>query len=261
MAASTQQKRIIITGASAGIGRAIALEYARRGASLVLVARRASELDEVAAEARALGAAAHTVVTDVTDAGAAAQILERADEAYGGVDVVILNAGVGFPTFAQSFSAEEVEQVMAVNYVSAVRMIEVVLPRMLDAGKGHLVAVTSLASFRGMPGSGAYNASKAALTILMESLRTDLRSSGVAITTVFPGFVRTAMTDRNEFHMPFMIEADDAARRIVGGIERGRSDIRFPFPLTALARLSVAIPNALYDWFIARGRQRLRKDR
>jgi len=255
----TREKRIIITGASAGIGRAIALEYARRGARLVLAARREAELEATAQAARAIGADARIIAVDVTDEDAASRIVALADSAFGGFDTVIMNAGIGFPTFAATFRAGDAERVMAVNYSSAVRMIEVALPRMLDARSGQLVAITSLASFRGMPGSGAYNASKAALTVMMESLRTELRSSGVTITTVFPGFVRTAMTDKNEFHMPLMIEADDAARRTVAAIERGSVDIRYPRLLSLLTRLGTYAPNRVYDWVVARGRAGLKK--
>jgi short-subunit dehydrogenase len=250
----SSRKRVIITGASAGIGRALALEYARRGVRLVLAARRAELLDEVRRDATALGSEVRTVAIDVTEPNASRRILAVADEAYGGVDTVIMNAGIGFPAFVDSFSADETEHVMQVNYVSAVRMIEAVLPRMRAADAGQIVAITSLASFRGMPGSGAYNASKAALTVLMESIRTELRTTGVTVTTIFPGFIRTAMTDQNEFRMPFLMEVDVAARRIVRAIERGATDYRFPTSLSALVRVSTYLPNRLYDWIVRRGR-------
>lgn len=253
---SQAPRRIIITGASAGLGRALAREFATRGARLVLAARRGDLLEEVADEVRDRGGEARTIAVDVTLGDAARRIVAAADDAYGGVDVVVMNAGIGFPAFVDTFSADETERVMAVNYTSAVRMIEAVLPRMLASNSGQLVAITSLASFRGMPGSGAYNASKAALTILMESIRTELRPTGITVTTIFPGFVRTAMTDRNEFHMPWMLEPDDAARRMVRAIERRRADVRFPLPLAALVRISTYAPNRLYDWFVARGRGR-----
>jgi short-subunit dehydrogenase len=258
---ATAGKRIIITGASSGIGRAVALEYARRGARLLLAARREDALRETAAAVNANGGEAHVISVDVTDRDAARRIVALADEKLGGIDTVIMNAGVGSPTFADDFAADEIEQVMEVNFTSAVRMIEAVLPRMRAANAGQIVAVTSLASFRGMPGSSAYNASKGALTILMESLRTELRPTGVTITTVLPGFVRTAMTDQNEFHMPFMLEVDDAARRMVDAIERGAVDVRFPRILSTLVRISTYLPNRLYDWIVRRGRGRRRSDR
>jgi short-subunit dehydrogenase len=253
----SEAKRIIITGASSGIGRAISLEYALRGARLVLAARRADALDVVVREARARGAVAHAVALDVTDPKAPSRLLAAADEAFGGVDTVIMNAGIGYPAFAASLRAEQTGQVTRVNYLSAVAMISAVLPRMLAAKRGQIVAISSLAAFRGMPGSGAYSASKAALTVLMESLRTELRSSGVVVTTIFPGFVRTPMTDRNEFRMPFLLEPDVAARRIVAAIEKGRTDYRFPRRLSLLVRLSALAPNWLHDRVVSRGRRML----
>jgi short-subunit dehydrogenase len=184
-------------------------------------------------------------------------LLAAADEAFGGVDTVIMNAGIGYPAFAASLRAEQTGQVTRVNYLSAVAMISAVLPRMLAAKRGQIVAISSLAAFRGMPGSGAYSASKAALTVLMESLRTELRSSGVVVTTIFPGFVRTPMTDRNEFRMPFLLEPDVAARRIVAAIEKGRTDYRFPRRLSLLVRLSALAPNWLHDRVVSRGRRML----
>lgn len=253
----TGEKRIILTGASSGLGAALAREYAKSGARMILVARRNDLLDKVASEARTLGADAHAFAIDVTATDASKLILARADELLGGVDIVIMNAGLGFPMFASELDADATERVMDVNFMSAVRMIEAVLPRMLASGCGQLVAVSSLASFRGMPGSGPYNASKSALTVFMESIRTELRTSGVRVTTILPGFVRTEMTDKNEFRMPWILEPDDAAQRIVRAIERGRSDYRFPFVISFLIRLSTYAPNWLHDRVVEFGRRRL----
>ena len=240
-------KRIILTGASSGIGRALAVEYGRRGSSLVLVARREQQLRAVAEAVEMAGGRAVFMVDDVTSPGSAERTLAMADESFGGVDIIIMNAGLGSPAFATSFDAEETERVMEVNYYSIVRMISAALPRLLAAGTGQLVAISSLAAYRGMPGSGAYNASKAAVTVLMESLRTELRGTGVDLTTIAPGFVRSEMTAQNEFQMPFMLDADDAARRIAKAIDRRTSEYRFPLPLSLLIRISNLLPNWLYD--------------
>jgi short-subunit dehydrogenase len=127
---------------------------------------------------------------------------------------------------------------------------------MLERSGGRIVAVSSLAAYRGMPGSGAYNASKAALTTLMESLRAELHGSGVTLTTVAPGFIRTEMTEKNEFFMPFLMEPEEAARRIVRAIDRGSSEYRFPIGTSLLVRLIQLIPNAIYDRTMAWARKK-----
>lgn len=252
-------RRIILTGASSGIGRAMAIEYGKHGARLLLIARRADLLTEVAQAATAAGGSAITLAADVTDPELPARALAEAERAFGGIDAIIMNAGIGYPAFADQFNAAQTEEVMAVNYVSVVRMLAAALPGMLRQDRGQLVAVSSLAAYRGMPGSAAYNASKAAVTVLMESLRTELRGSGVTITTIAPGFVRTPMTDRNEFQMPFLMEPEEAARRVVRAIERGKTFYSFPLPTTIAVRLSQILPNAIYDRIIALGRSGLKK--
>lgn len=247
-------QRIILTGASAGIGRALAHEYARRGASLLLVARREQLLRELAREVEQLGGTAEILVADVADPGSAERAVALARERFGGIDIALMNAGRGGPMFVDAFDAEEAETVMRVNYFSIVRMVQAVLPSMLAAKRGAIVAVSSLAAYRGMPGSGAYNASKAAATIFMESLRTELRTRGVDAITIAPGFVRTDMTAKNEFSMPFLMETDEAARRIVHAIDRRVRVYRFPFGTSLAIRFLSALPNGLYDRLVSWGR-------
>lgn len=253
-----KSQRIILTGASSGIGRALALEYARRGARLVLVARRRERLEELAEEVRQAGGECALLVADVAEDGASERAVTLAREQFGGVDIVVMNAGRGGPMFIDNFDTKEVERVMEVNYFSIVRMIGAVLPLMRSEGKGQIVAVSSLAAYRGMPGSAAYNASKAAVTILMESIRTELGGSGIDVTTIAPGFVRSEMTDQNEFAMPFMLETEDAARRIVRAIDARRSIYRFPIPTSLAVRILGLLPNPLYDRLVRWGRARTR---
>jgi short-subunit dehydrogenase len=250
----TRPHRIILTGASAGIGRALALEYARRGAQLVLVARREELLRQLAGEVGSAGGEAAVLAVDITGPGASERIVALAHEKFGGIDLVVMNAGMGAPTWVHDFDAAQTEHVMEVNYFSVVRMIEAVLPGMLAAGRGHIAAVSSLAAYRGMPGSAAYNASKAAVTILMESLRTELRPTGVKVTTIAPGFVRTAMTGQNEFTMPFLMEPEEAARRIAGALDAARSEYRFPLMTSLAVRFLQILPNSLYDRLMLWGR-------
>ncbi len=249
-----EQERIILTGASAGIGRALALAYAQRGARLLLVARRENLLHELAGEIRKLGGTAEILAADVADPGSADTAVALACERFGGVDMVLMNAGRGGPMFVDAFDAEEAEQVMRVNYFSIVRMVGAILPAMLTEQRGRIVAVSSLAAYRGMPGSGAYNASKAAVTIFMESIRTELRQRGIDVITIAPGFIRTDMTARNEFEMPFLMEADEAAERIVRAIDRRSSLYRFPLPTSLAVRVLSWLPNSIFDRLVHWGR-------
>lgn len=248
--------RIIITGASDGIGRALALHYAARGARLLLVARRADRLQAVADQLRTLDGDAEVLAADVSLPGTAERIVTAATEAFGGFDTVIMNAGRGGPMFVDAFDVEEGERVTAVNYVAVMRMLGAVLPVMRTSGRGTIVAVSSLAGYRGMPGSGAYNASKAAVRVLMESIRTELRGSGINVVTIAPGFVRTAMTAQNEFAMPFLMEPEEAARRIARAIDARRSEYRFPLGTSLAIRLLQLLPNGVYDRLIRWGRRR-----
>jgi len=240
---------VLITGASSGLGRGLALHYARAGATVHALARRRQELDSLAAEAqRASAGRIVPTVLDVTDAEALVGRIESAHaEAGGALDLVIANAGLGDPTPARRIDWRKVKRIMDVNVSAACVTIAAALPAMVARGQGTVVAVASLAAYRGFPEAGAYCASKAALHTFMESMRVDLRGSGVKAITVYPGFVRTEMTARNKFRMPFMMELDDAIRVMARGIDRGSSTVAFPLP----ARMSVAligtVPRAIYE--------------
>jgi short-subunit dehydrogenase len=141
-----------------------------------------------------------------------------------------------------------------VNTTAASVTIAAALPAMVARDAGQVVAVSSLAAFRGMPGNAAYCASKAALHVFMESVRVDLRRTGVRATTVYPGFVKTEMTAKNKFSMPFLMELDDAVRATVRGIERGKATVAYPLPMAALARSLGAVPRSVYERLAARSR-------
>jgi short-subunit dehydrogenase len=247
----TQNQHILITGASSGIGRALALGYAERHARMVLVARRRDLLEETADMVRQRGGEAVSLVADVADPHTAEQAVELAHSHFGGLDLVIMNAATNRAMQAHNFNAESAEYVTAVNYLGVLRMVAAALPGMLAADHGHLVAVSSLAGYRGMPGASIYNASKAAVTTFMEALRIELRSTGVAVTTISPGFVRTEINANNDFYMPFMLEADDAALRMIRAIDRAASEYRFPLMTSLAVRFLQVLPNPVYDRLIA----------
>jgi len=241
-----RDKVALITGASSGIGRAVAVELGRGGASVALLARRAEELVKVAEEVEREGGRALTLPADVRVAPDVAAAVARVEELWGRVDVLVANAGFATVKAASELRAGEVSDMIAVNFIGASNCVSAVLPGMVRRGAGHLVAISSLASFRGLPKSAAYSASKAAMSTFFESLRVDLKKSGIKVTTIHPGFIRTPLTDGRK-SLPFLVEVDVAARKIVRAIEQGRRTYAFPWQLAGLVRLARLMPNALYD--------------
>ena len=242
-----KERVVLITGASSGIGRALALELGKRGARLGLTARRAEELSKVAEEVSRAGGHALALPADVRRAEEINKVAERVREKWGRVDVLIANAGMSTTTAGTHLDASEASDVITVNVIGVVNSVASVLPDMLKRGDGHLVAISSLACYRGMPKSGAYSASKAAVSTFFESLRVDLRRGGVAVTVIHPGFIRTPMTANRKKKLPFLLEADDAACRIIKAVERRARTYAFPWQLASLVRVIRHMPGALYD--------------
>ncbi|MCA1686052.1 MAG: SDR family NAD(P)-dependent oxidoreductase [Planctomycetia bacterium] len=241
----------VITGASSGIGRALALVLASRGCRVGLMARRRGALDEVAAAVRSAGGVAAVAAADVGDRSQVRDAVSELTGSIGPVDLLIANAGVGVPTTLEPINVGDVEDALRVNVLGVVYAIDAVLPGMLARGSGHLAAVSSLAGYRGLPGESAYCASKAAVNAYMEGLRVQLRGRGVDVTTICPGFVRTPMTAPNTFPMPFLLEPDEAAERIVRALRRRARVYNFPWPMAALMKLTRWAP----DWLMARAFQ------
>ena len=232
----------LITGASSGLGAGVACRLAQSGYAVALAARRVERLEEVARTVRAGGGTALPLACDVRDQE---QVRAAADEAVrelGPVDLLVANAGISGMTRPEAFSANVVEDVMRTNFLGPVYAVEAVLPSMLERRKGHLVAVGSLTGYGGLPATAAYSASKGALHNFFESLRLDLRGTGVDVTVVTPGYVRTELTARNTHRMPFLLELDDAVERMVRGIERRDGLVAFPLPLFALVWLAQVLP-------------------
>ncbi|MCA1621918.1 MAG: SDR family NAD(P)-dependent oxidoreductase [Acidobacteria bacterium] len=246
------QKVVLITGASSGIGRALASELGKRGARLGLTARRAEELLKVAEEVERAGGEALALPADVRDPEAMKVAAGRVRERWGRIDVLVANAGMSSTTAGTSLNPGEVGDVISINVLGVVNSVAAVLPAMLERGGGHLVAISSLASYRGMPKSGAYSASKAAVSTFFESLRVDLSKSGVVVTVIHPGFIRTPMTANRKKKLPFLLEVDDAARRIIRAVERRARTYAFPWQLASLVRVIKHIPGRLYDRLAAK---------
>jgi short-subunit dehydrogenase len=238
----------VVTGASSGIGWELARELARAGCKVGLVARRREKLQGLAGEITAAGGTAAVAAADVGDrAQTVAAVREIADR-LGPVDLLVANAGVGMPTLPDPLNVDDVEAMFRVNVLGVVYAVEAVLPEMLRRGRGHLAAVSSLGSYKGLPGESGYCASKAAVNVFMEGLRIQLRDCGIAVTTICPGFILTPMTEINKFHMPWLLQADEAARRIVRALRRRRKVYNFPWQTALLMKLTAWLP----DWIVAR---------
>ncbi|HEY0079914.1 MAG TPA: SDR family NAD(P)-dependent oxidoreductase [Pyrinomonadaceae bacterium] len=240
-------KVVLITGASSGIGRALALELGRRGARVGLFARRAELLIEAAEEIERTGGKALSLPGDVRDAAALEEAARRMREHWGYIDVLVANSGVGVVAPASGLRAGDVADVISINTIGVVNSVAAVLPSMLERRSGHLVAISSLAAFRGLPKSAAYSASKAAVSTFFESLRVDLRGTGVDVTIIHPGFIKTPLTAGRKGKLLFLMELEDATRLIIRAIERRRRTYAFPWQLASLVRLLKFMPNALYD--------------
>ena len=245
-------KIVMVTGASSGIGRGLALEIASRGARVGLLARRQSLLDEIVAEIKGQGGTATAVVADVRDEREIEEAADRVRAELGPIDVLIANAGIGTAKDAAKLRPEEVAEVININVLGAVNSVAAVLPQMVERRSGRIVAIASLAGYRGLAKSAAYCASKAAMSSFFESLRIDLRQTGVGVTVIYPGFIKTDLTAGREAKMPYLMELDDAVKKIVGAIEKGKKVYAFPWQLATIVRAGLIMPPSMYDWFAAR---------
>ncbi|MGH8599707.1 MAG: SDR family oxidoreductase [Burkholderiales bacterium] len=242
--------RVFITGASSGIGAALARHYAREGAALGLVARRKDALTQLAAE---LNVPCTVHAADVRDAAALAQAAHDFIAAHGTPDIVIANAGVSRGTLTRH--AEDTtafRDMLDVNVLGIVNTFQPFVEPLIRNRGGTLVGIASIAGFRGIPGVGAYAASKAAAITYLESLRIELRASGVRVITICPGYIATPMTAHNPFPMPFIIDADAAAIKIARVIGRGRSFAIIPWQMAILGRIYRMLPRMIFDRIFSR---------
>lgn len=232
------------------MGRELALQLAREGCRLALTGRRADRLEETALRVRGLGAEVLALRGGVEDASVVRAHYAAVKESFGGLDWAVLNAGVSKSGDARErFSARDFREVYDVNVFGMANWIEAVLPDMLRAGSGTIAGVASVAGWRGIPRSGPYSSSKAAAIAMLESLRVDLRGTGVDVVTICPGFVRTEMTARwRPEDMPCLMEPGPAAAAMIRGIKARRSLVHFPFPFsTALRHIVRHLPDFVYD--------------
>jgi short-subunit dehydrogenase len=253
---SVDQKNIAITGASGGIGAQLAKQLAAKGGRVALISRREDRLRKLCEEIAQSGG---TGVYALADIGQRSSVLNAVDDVrsqLGPIDMMIANAGIGTADAIDPFDAAVFEELMRVNWIGLIYSIEAVLPAMLERGEGYLVATSSLRAYRGMPGFAGYGATKAAIKTLMEGLRVDLSDRGIDVSVLFPGFVNTAMTESKNFPKPFMLQSDDAARRMIAAIERRRKVHNFPWQTALMTKLGQVMP----DWVIHRMAPRDRSD-
>jgi len=237
----------IITGASSGIGAALAHELGRRKWRVGVIARRTDLLDALVTEVRAAGGEAAAASADVTDRAGLEAAVAALEATLGPCDLLVANAGSGQPAPMHKIPVDTILSTMRLNFDGAVYSASAVLPGMLERKRGHVAVVSSVAANRGLPGNGAYSASKAAVSTLWEAMRVDLRGHGIACTTVHPGFVATPLTQKNKFKMPFLLTAEQAAVIVADGLERRVPEITFPWQMRWVARLMRALPIWLWD--------------
>ncbi len=247
------KQTVFITGASSGIGHALARELAPKGYALALAARRQDLLDDLCAEVRQLGGEAIPLICDVGDQEQVKQAIAKTIEHFGRIDLAILSAGIGGTTKATEFKADGLQRLVRTNLFGVAYCLEELLPILQRQNGGTIAAISSLAGDRGMPGSAGYCASKAALSTLFDGLRPELKTQNIKLVTIEPGYVLTPMTE-SFGKMPFLMMADEAARLILRRIERGDRVIRFPFLPSVFMKLVRILPVSLFDVFVSKRR-------
>ena len=238
-------KRIIfITGASSGLGKALAEIYATHSVHLCLCGRNQSRLYETAAICREKGAEVSTYLFDVTEASSAQEAILDA-EAMGGIDLLIANAGISGGVLGEAEDSEETRQVFKTNINGVINTVLPALERMRCRGKGQIAIISSIAGYRGLPSAPAYSASKACVKAWGEALRGWVRAEGVNVSVVCPGFIKTPLTEVNRFKMPFLMAPEKAARKIQKGLRKNKAIIAFPWPMAFAGWLMSALPSCL----------------
>jgi NADP-dependent 3-hydroxy acid dehydrogenase YdfG len=250
--AKPQDGLVWITGASSGIGRAVALEHARRGWTVAATARRAAALSSLVQEAAALHGRILDHPGDVTDSVAMAAMAASIISAHGPIARVILNAGAYLPVRASTLDVDAFRRSFDLNLMGVVNGIAAVLPAMIARGNGQVAITASVAGYGGLPNAAAYGAAKAGLINLAASLKFDLDNAGVLIQIASPGFVKTAATDSNEFPMPFLMDVDAAATRYVDGLDATRFEIVFPRRFAFLLKVLNVLPYGAYFAAVSR---------
>ena len=241
-----------ITGASSGIGAATARKLAMEGWQVMATARSKDKLDALAAEVEGH---IHAWPCDVTDAQAVSETVRQIEAEHGAIDLAILNAGTYVPETARNFTAENFDAHMKLNVSGVAYCLEAVLPGMLQRDAGHVAFVASVAGYRGLPRAMSYTASKAAVIKLAESLAIECIGTGVKVQVANPGFIKTPLTDKNEFYMPMLMDVEVAAAKLVKGMRSRKFEIIFPWAFGMFLKLIGLLPDRLYFRLVANTRE------
>ena len=239
------QKKVFITGASRGIGKSLAQQYSENS-DVFLFARNEIALSEICDELKSKGRNAHYFAGDIGDRNDVGKAIEMAKDTMGGIDIAILNAGISDHMNIREFSSDTFEKHFRINVLGNAYAFEFLIPVMKAKG-GVIAGVSSIADFRGMPGSSPYSSSKIAFTYLLEAARIELRAVNIRVVTIRFGFIQTDMIKKNDFYMPFILSPDICARRIIRGIAKGKDVISFPKLMVWLTAITRLLPGKLYE--------------
>jgi short-subunit dehydrogenase len=250
MADAFAGKVAVVTGASSGIGWELAKQLAAKGCRVGIVARREEPLKELASAISATGGTAIVAAADVGNREQIEAAIAKVRAQFGPIDLVIANAGIGRPTLRDPVNMHDVEETFRINLMGVVYTLSAAMPEMLARKSGHLVAVSSLAAYRGLPTESAYCASKAAVNVYLDGLRIHLRGTGVQVTTICPGFIKTPMTASNKFPMPQLMTAEYAASRMLRAVAAGKKVYNFPGRLHFMVKLSRWMPDRVMNWIM-----------
>jgi short-subunit dehydrogenase len=236
---------IVITGASSGLGKHLALAYAMNGTELILLARRQEKLESVAAECRLKGAEVETIVSDVNDFKSMNTIGTQLARTH--IDQIILNAGISVGHSGGVTPFDDFHRLFQTNFLSVHALLEPIIPKMIEQKSGEIVFISSLASLMSMPTSIAYSSSKRALNAYAEGLHYQLKPHGIDVINILPGFIDSEMTQKNKFKMPFLLTTDDGVKRIMKAIAKKKRFYPFPFRFYLMIRTTLLLPQFLRD--------------
>lgn len=243
-----KDKVVLLTGASSGIGYQLAKDFANEGAKLALLSRRLDILEKLS-QALDKKTFVRVYKCDVTIKQQVHETVVQIKKDFGKIDIAILNSGVGVNSSALDYNSDAAEKVFNTNVLGVIYFIEQLIPDFISEKRGAIVGLSSLGDGKGFPKSGFYSASKAALTILLESLRIELKKFNVKVVTVKPGFIKTPMTDKNKFKMPFLMNVEKASLIIINGLKKDKRIIEFPWQTTIGAKILRMIPTKWFEAF------------